>query len=434
MRTTLLSAASAVALSGAAYAQPVQIDFWHAMGGQLGETVEGIVADYNAQTDEFEVVPTYKGNYTENMTAAIAAFRAGQPPHVVQVFEVGTATMMAAEGAVTPVHEVMQEGGVDWNADVYLPAVRSYYESAEGNLLSLPFNSSTPVMWVNQDLLAKAGVEQAPKTWDEIFELAEKLQAQGHQCAISFGWQSWIMIENFSAWHDQPFATLGNGFGGLGTELVFHNNQALIELLQRIADSQAQGTFKYGGRRGDSLPLFATGECALWLNSSAFYGGIKEQAEFEFGQAMLPLDTSLADAPQNSIIGGATLWVLDTHDAEEYAAVADFFAYLSSPEVQARWHQETGYVPITTAAYELSQEQGFYEQSPGVDTAIKQLSLNAPTENSRGVRLGNFVQIRDIINEELELLWAGEKTAEQALTDAATRGNELLRQFEEQNS
>ena len=434
MRTFLLAAASAVALSGGADAQPVQVDFWHAMGGQLGETVEKIVADYNAQSDEYEVVPTYKGNYTENMTAAIAAFRAGQPPHIVQVFEVGTATMMAAEGAVTPVHEVMQEGGTEWNPDVYVPAVRSYYESAEGDLLSLPFNSSTPVMWVNNDLLAKAGVEEAPKTWDEVFELAEKLQAQGHPCALSFGWQSWIMIENYLAWHDQPFATLGNGFGGLGTELVFHENEQLVALLQRIADSQAQGTFKYAGRRGDSLPVFTTGECALWLNSSAFYGGIKEQAEFEFGQAMLPLDTSLADAPQNSIIGGATLWVLDTHDAEEYAAVANFFAYLSSPEVQAQWHQETGYVPITTAAYELSREQGFYEQSPGVDTAIKQLSLNEPTENSRGIRLGNFVQVRDVINEELELLWAGQKTAEQALTDAARRGNELLRQFEEQNS
>ncbi|NBC34584.1 MAG: sn-glycerol-3-phosphate ABC transporter substrate-binding protein UgpB [Alphaproteobacteria bacterium] len=430
--TLAVSAAALLAAAPAARAQ-VEIQFWHAMGGQLGETVEGIVDDYNAQQDAYQVVASYRGNYTETMTGAIAAFRAGEHPHVVQVFEVGTATMMAAEGAVLPVHEIMQAQDFDWDPDAYLPAVRSYYETAAGDLLSLPFNSSTPVMWVNMDLLNEAGAA-VPETWDDVFTVAEALQAQGHDCALSFGWQSWVMIENFLAWHDQPIATLGNGFGGLDTEFVFQDNAELAALLQRIADSQAEGTFEYGGRRGDSLPLFTSGECALWLNSSAYYGAISEQAEFEFAQAMLPLDTSLADAPQNSIIGGATLWVLDRHETEEYSGVADFFRYLSSPEVQARWHQETGYVPITTAAYELSREQGFYETNPGTDTAIQQLSLKEPTENSRGLRLGNFVQIRDIINEELELLWAGDKTAAEALNDAARRGNELLRQFEEQHS
>ena len=188
--------------------------------------------------------------------------------------------------------------------------------------------------------------------------------------------------------------------------------------------------FKYGGRRGDSLPMFTNGECGMWMNSSAYYGSIKSQAGFEFGQTMLPLDTTLADAPQNSIIGGATLWVLEGHEEEEYKGTAKFLTYLSSPEVQAWWHQETGYVPITTAAYELSKEQGFYESNPGTDTAIQQLSLNTPTPNSRGLRFGNFVQVRDVINEELEAVWAGDKSATDALNAAAERGNTLLRKFE----
>jgi sn-glycerol 3-phosphate transport system substrate-binding protein len=267
-----------------------------------------------------------------------------------------------------------------------------------------------------------------------MFAAADALKAAGHECAFSFGWQSWVMIENFLAWHDEPIGTLGNGFGGLDTELVFHESEGLTELLQRIADSQEDGTFKYGGRRGDSLPLFTSGECAMWMNSSAYYASMVEQAEFEFGQSMLPLHTGIADEPQNSIIGGATLWVLDGHPDEEYEAVAAFFRYLSSPEVQAAWHQDTGYVPITTGAYELSEEQGFYEENPGTDTAIRQLSLNEPTENSRGLRFGNFVQIRDVINEELEQLWAGDKTAAEALSDAAERGNELIREFEAANS
>ena len=378
-------------------------------------------------------MPTYKGNYTENMTAAIAAFRAGEQPHVVQVFEVGTATMMAAEGAVRPAHEIMEAADIDWNPDAYIPAVKSYYTTPEGDLLSLPFNSSTPVLWYNEDLLAAAGVE-VPSTWDEMFAAADALQETGHDCAFSFGWQSWVMIENYLAWHDQPIGTKQNGFAGLDTELVIDESDSLSTLLKRIADSQSAGTFEYGGRRGDSLPLFTSGECAMWMNSSAYYASITDQAEFEFGQAFLPLDTNAAEAPQNSIIGGATLWTLEGHPEAEYDGVAAFFQYLSSPEVQADWHQSSGYVPITTAAYELSREQGFYEKNPGTDTAIKQLSLNPPTENSRGLRFGNFVQIRDIINEELELLWAGDKTADEALDAATSRGNALLRDFEAANN
>ncbi|MEI4231715.1 sn-glycerol-3-phosphate ABC transporter substrate-binding protein UgpB [Roseovarius sp. D22-M7] len=433
-RQTLTAMTGALALLGSAATAQTEIQFWHALGGALGEKVDEIAGDFNEMQDDYTVVPTYKGTYTENMTAAIAAFRAGEQPHVVQVFEVGTATMMAAEGAIRRVQGVMEQADIDWNNDAYLPAVKSYYTTTDGDMLSLPFNSSTPVLWYNRDLLNDAGVEDVPETWDEMFAAADALQANGHDCAFSFGWQSWVMIENYLAWHDQPIGTQQNGFAGLDTEFMFDQSEDLSNLLQRIADSQADGTFQYGGRRGDSLPLFTNGECAMWMNSSAYYAGISEQADFEFGQAMLPLNTDGAEAPQNSIIGGATLWVLEGHDEGDYDGVAAFFNYLSSPEVQADWHQSTGYVPITTAAYELSQEQGFYEENPGTDTAIKQLSLNEPTENSRGLRFGNFVQIRDIINQELEDLWAGNQSAETALDAAAARGNALLRDFEAANN
>lgn len=432
--TSIAALAASLAFAASPVLAQTEINFWHAMGGALGEKVEEIATDFNEMQDEFKVVPTYKGNYTENMTAAIAAFRAGEQPHIVQVFEVGTATMMAAQGAVKPVYEVMGNADIDWDADAYLPAVKSYYTTPEGQLLSLPFNSSTPVMWYNKDMLDAAGVAEVPQTWDDMFAAAEKLKANGAECAFSFGWQSWVMLENYLAWHDEPIGTQQNGFAGLDTEFVFNESTDLTELLQRIADSQADGMFKYGGRRGDSLPLFTTGECAMWMNSSAYYAGISEQAEFEFGQAMLPVNTAVRDEAQNSIIGGATLWVLEGHDDADYQGVAEFFNYMSTPEVQADWHQSSGYVPITTAAYELSKEQGFYDENPGTDTAIKQLSLNEPTENSRGIRFGNFVQIRDIINEELEALWAGDQTANEALDNAADRGNDLLREFQDTNS
>jgi sn-glycerol 3-phosphate transport system substrate-binding protein len=420
-------AAAFTMVSTAAFAQ-VEVQWWHAMGGANGERVNKIAADFNATQSDYKVVPTYKGNYTETMTAAIAAFRANEQPQIVQVFEVGTATMMAAKGAVYPIEQLMKDAGEPFDKSDYLPAVISYYQTPDGELLSMPFNSSTPVLWYNKDALDAAGAD-VPKTWADVKTASQKMVDNGMKCGVSFGWQSWVMIENFSAWHDLEMGTKENGFAGFDTEFTF-NNAKVEARLDDIASMQTGNLFQYGGRRGDSLPLFTNGECGMWMNSSAYYGSIKKQATFNFGQTMLPLDTDVASAPQNSIIGGATLWALSGGSDEQYKGVAKFMTYLSSPEVQAWWHQETGYVPITTAAYELSKTQGFYDSNPGTDTAIKQLSLNTPTPNSRGIRFGNFVQVRDVINEEMEALWGGTKTAKQALDDAASRGNALLRKFE----
>ncbi len=423
-----LALSCSLILSGSHVMAAAEVQWWHAMGGVNGERVNKIAEDFNATQSDYKVVPVYKGNYTETVTAAIAAFRAKQHPHIVQVFEVGTATMMAAKGAVYPVEQLMKDAGESFDKADYLPAVISYYQTPEGELLSMPFNSSTPVLWYNADALKKVGAE-VPQSWDDMKDVSKKLVDDGMKCGFSFGWQSWVMVENYSAWHNLPMGTKENGFAGFDTEFTF-NNEKVAGILDNVAGMSDGGQFVYGGRRGDSLSMFTNGECGMWMNSSAYYGSIKSQAKFDFAQTMLPLDTSVAKAPQNSIIGGATLWVLSGHDEDEYKGAAKFLSYLSSAEVQAWWHQETGYVPITTAAYELSKEQGFYDSNPGTDTAIQQLSLNAPTENSRGVRFGNFVQIRDIINEEMEAIWNGSKNATDALNDAADRGNGLLRKFE----
>ncbi|MFC4269867.1 sn-glycerol-3-phosphate ABC transporter substrate-binding protein UgpB [Sneathiella chungangensis] len=429
----VLPAALAAFMSGTGVASAVtEIQWWHAMGGTNGERVNKIAEDFNATQSDFKVVPTFKGNYTETMTAAIAAFRAKKHPHIVQVFEVGTATMMAAKGAVYPVEQMMNDAGEPFDKSVYLPAVISYYQTSDGQLLSMPFNSSTPVLWYNKDALDKAGVAKVPETWPEMKAASEKLVAAGYKCGFSFGWQSWVMVENFSAWHNIPMGTEENGFKSTKTDFEF-NNDTVKAHMKNLQDWQKGNLFIYGGRRGDSLPMFTNGECGMWMNSSAYYGSIKSQAKFNFGQSMMPYYPNVIDKPQNSIIGGATLWVLRGKPDEEYKGVAKFMTYLSSPEVQAWWHQETGYVPITTPAYELSKKQGFYDSNPGTDTAIKQLSLNTPTPNSRGIRFGNFVQIRDIINEEMEAIWSGAKTPAQGMDDAVKRGDVLLRKFEEAN-
>ncbi|HEX7004621.1 MAG TPA: sn-glycerol-3-phosphate ABC transporter substrate-binding protein UgpB [Trueperaceae bacterium] len=431
LRMRLLVVLTLAALVAAPAAAQTEIVWWHAMGGALGEKVNEIAAGFNESQDEYVVTPVYRGSYAETMTGAIAAFRAGEQPHIVQVFEVGTATMMAAEGGIYPVHELMGKYAEGWNPDAYLPAVISYYVSDEGNLLSLPFNSSTPVLWYNQDALDELGLE-VPTTWEELEAAANTAVENGWECGMTSAWQTWIQLENFSAWHDLPFATLNNGYGGLGTEMAIDNEGVInhIAQLQRMTENNA---FVYPGRESAGEPMFLNQECVFFFNSSAGYGAINTGADFEFGQTMMPVDTRIREEPQNSIIGGATLWVLQGHEEEEYRGVARFFEYLSTPEVQADWHQFTGYVPITLAAYELSQEQGFYEENPGTDTAIKQLTLNEPTPNSRGIRLGNFVQIRTVMDEELEAVWSGQKTPEEAINAIVQRGNELLRQFERAN-
>ncbi|WP_119309982.1 sn-glycerol-3-phosphate ABC transporter substrate-binding protein UgpB [Cohaesibacter haloalkalitolerans] len=423
----LLAATMFAGLSVPAMAA-TEVQWWHAMGGANGERVNKIAADFNATQSDYKIVPVYKGSYDETMTGAIAAFRAKQQPAIVQVYEVGTATMMAAKGAIYPVEKLMNDMGEPFDRGAFLPAVISYYETPEGQLLSMPFNSSSPVLWYNKDALDKAGAK-IPTTWAEMKDASKKLVDSGMKCGFTFGWQSWVMIENFSAWHNLPSGTKENGFAGFDTEFTFNNAQ-VANRLNDIYEMSKTGQFVYGGRQSDSAPMFTNGECGMWMTSSASYGGLKSDAKFNFGESMLPLDTDIAKEPQNSIIGGATLWVLNGLPKEQYKGVAKFMTYLSSPEVQAWWHQQTGYVPITTAAYELSKEQGYYNENPGTDTAIKQLSLHQPTPNSRGIRYGNFSQIRAVINEEMENIWNGSKPAQTALDDAKTRGDELLRKFE----
>ena len=227
-----------------------------------------------------------------------------------------------------------------------------------------------------------------------------------------------------------PFATKDNGFGGTDTELVF-NGPTQVKHIATLGEWAADGKFIYTGRRNEGGANFRSGECALFTESSAGYGGISAEAEFAFDIRPLPYWEGEGNAPQNTIIGGASLWVMSGHSDEEYKGVAEYLKFLSSPEVQAKWHQDSGYLPITAEASELTRSQGFYDENPGTDVAVKQMTTNEPTENSKGLRLGSFDQIRGIIDEELEAVWAGDKTAQEALDSAVERGNQLLRRFEQ---
>jgi sn-glycerol 3-phosphate transport system substrate-binding protein len=436
-RRLLLSAAAGVALvagTPAAQAQ-TEIQWWHAMGGALGEKLGKIAEDFNKTQNQYKVVPVNKGTYPEAMTAAIAAYRSGNAPHIVQVFEVGTATFMAAKGAVKPIHQLMKEAGEPFDPKAYLPAITGYYSTPQGDMLSFPFNSSTPVLYLNKQAFQKAGLDASkpPRTWPEVGEAAKKLRASGMACGLTVTWMGWTQVENFSAWHNVPIGTKSNGMAGLDTVLQV-NSPLHVKHITALNDWSKDKAFQYGGRQGAAQAKFTTGECGMLIESSAGYAGInRTKQNFDFAVAPMPYYPDVQGAPQNSIIGGASLWVMNGKKAEDYKGVAKFFAYLSKPEVQADWHQFTGYLPITTASYELTQKQGFYDKNPGTDVSIKQITNKPPTANSRGLRFGNMVQIRDVMDEEFEGLFAGKQDPKQTMDKIVQRGNALLRSFERDN-
>ncbi len=411
-----------------------EIQFWHAFTGRLGDLVAEQVETFNSSQSDYKVTASHKGNYSETLNAGIAAFRAGEQPNILMVFEVGTATMMSAKGAVKPVFEVMSDAGATFDQDAFIGSVKGYYTSTDGQMLSLPFNSSTPVLWVNKDALKEAGIagDVDLSTWDKVGEVLDTLKAAGSECPLTTAWQSWIHLENFSAYHNTPFATKDNGFAALDTELSF-NSPLQVKHIQTMGDWAKEGKFFYAGRRNEGGANFRAGECALFTESSAGYAGIKSEAEFEFEVRPLPYWSEASGAPQNTIIGGASLWVMEGHDADEYKATAAFLNFLSSTDIQAKWHQDTGYLPITSAAGDKTKADGFYNENPGTDIAVIQMTAKEPTANSKGLRLGSFDQIRGIIDEELEAVWSGDKTAQEALDSAVERGNPLLRRFEQAN-
>jgi sn-glycerol 3-phosphate transport system substrate-binding protein len=422
----------AITLSALPALAQTEIQWWHAMTGANNDVVVKLAEEFNASQKDYKVAPTYKGSYADTMNAGIAAFRAGNAPHIMQVFEVGTATMMAAKGAVKPVQDLMKDAGEPFDPKSYLPGITGYYSTPKGEMLSFPFNSSSMVMWINKDQLKKAGLnpDAPPKTWPDVFEAAKKLRASvSPTCGFSTAWTTWAHIEQLSAWHNVPLSTKANGLDGFDTELKF-NSPLHVKHLTNLVELQKDKTFDYAGRTNAGEGRFTSGECPIFLTSSAFYGNVKANAKFEFSAVPMPYYPDVAGAPQNSIIGGASLWVMGGKKPEEYKGIAKFFTFLSDTDRQMKLHIESGYLPITNAAYAKTRASGFYEKNPGRDTPLVELDNKPPTENSRGLRLGNMVQMRDMWSEEIEAALQGSKPPQKALDDAVARGNVVLRQFE----
>lgn len=441
-------AAAALAIAGTFAApalaqQRVEIDFWHGLTQPLGGMLEQIAADFNASQPRFQVNARFRGQYPETMQAAIAAFRAGNAPHIVQMFEVGTATMMAARGAIKPIHELLAETGVQINFEDYIPAVRGYYALPDGRQMSMPFNSSTTIMFYNKEVFRRAGLnpDQPPRTWAELRAAARQIKERNaSQCPFTTAWPTWAQFEQFSAIHNVPLATEQNGMSGMGAELRI-NSPLHVRHVTTLVEMTREGTFRYGGRDGAGDALFASGECAIIHASSGFRARALREVPggaANVGFGMLPYYDDVQGAPNNSIIGGASFWALNAgpsrpRSRDEFQGMAEFFRFLAQPAVAARWHTETGFLPVTRTAFQQVQGTEYYRQNPGADIPVQQMLRGGSTENTRGLRLGNMPEIRVVIQEELERALQGQQTPQQAMDQAVQRGNQILRSFERAN-
>ncbi len=438
-RRTLLAGTAALAATpllrpARAQGAKTRIVFWHAMTGALGDQLGKLAAAFNAGQDSVALEAVYKGGYADVMTATIAAFRAGQAPNLVQIFEVGTETMIAAGKAVRPVAELIAQTKAPIDPAAFIPAVRGYYALSNGGMASMPFNSSTAVMWINRDAFRKAGLDpdHPPATWPDLVNAARVLkQKQAAEIPVTTSWFSWIQVEQFCAIHNLPFATKANGFNGLDAMLEI-SAKPVVAHVQRLLDMSKEGTFKYTGRDNAPDPILVSGKAAIAFNSSGERGDLVKNARFDWAAAYLPYDPAITDSPINSIIGGASIWVMTApaRTPAEYNAAAQFLAFLQKPENVATWAEATGYVPITTTGQAVMDKGGFFQKNPGADLPIKQLERGQVTDNSRGIRLGRLPEIRNIIYEEVEKAFQGQQDAQSAMDAAVQRGNAVLRQFQ----
>jgi sn-glycerol 3-phosphate transport system substrate-binding protein len=404
-----------------------EIVWWHAMGGFLGERVNEIATKFNSSQTEYEVKAVNKGSYPEALTAAIAAYRAKTHPHVLQVQEIATQTLLYS-GAIYPVYQLMADHGVKINWTDFISVVKSYY-SYKGNLYSMPFNSSTAIFYYNKSIFQKAGLktDKAPATYEEIEKCAKAAVVSGAtKIGFTVAWPSWTLMENMHAWHDQPFSDQDNGFAGLATHLKINGSlgERLMDLISRW---QNEGIFTYSGRLAKGDQPIINGEAAMGIASTALVGTLTKSAKFEWGTGFLP---RLPGLPQgNSIIGGASLFVMKGHNAEENKGVAKFLEFLGQTPQQAWWHAQTGYLPISNSALKALQATDHFKKNPNLWTAFAQITSGKTTANSQGVRLGNLIAIRDVIEGEMENILAGKKTSKQGLDEAVKKSDEILKEF-----
>ncbi|MCM2291707.1 extracellular solute-binding protein [Allorhizobium sp. BGMRC 0089] len=420
-------AALAVTLSTTSSYAATTITFWHGMGGRNAEVINEISKKFNDSQKECILNPVSKGTYEEALASGIAAFRSHEQPNILQVFDAGTATIIDAKGAVIPAEDLIKKEGFSFDQKAFIEGVRYFYADSKGKFIGMPFNSSAPIMYYNTEALKKAGVEP-PKTWEEFEKIAQKLKDAGYIPLVQTQ-LTWEFTENFFSVHDLQFATNNNGYDGIKGTTLKVNDPEHVMMYEKLKEWKDKGWFGYyGAGWNDNQKPFEQGKVALWIGSSGSFGGLQKTATMPFSATFLPYWGSIKGAGVHSFIGGAALYAMAGKPEAENHCTAAFFNFLTSPEIQYYWHKNTGYVPITTAAYDLAKKDGYYEKTPVAEVGIKQLMLPGGKWD-KGYRLGFYPQIRSVMEREYNKIFSGETTPKAAMDTIEKEGNEILARF-----
>ena len=434
MKLTSISVfAVAAVVAGAAQAQDkIKFEYWYGLGGYLGEVVNETCNRFNASQETYEIVCVGQEGYANAVQNTIAAFRAGKHPTLVQAYDAGTADLMMS-GEFYPVHQMMADYDIeiDWND--YFPGIANYYAASNGDMVAMPFNSSTPVLYYNIDDFQEAGVE-VPATWEAFGEALKGLKAHNpDKCAYGYAPSTWINLEQFSMAHGVPIASNNNGYDGLDAEYVY-NTTVHVRHMEDLLNWYNEGLLEIKTSQGgmNSRDAFAQDVCSIYFGSIASHQTVHNAAVDGLNWDVTMLPVYEGTERKNTVVGGAALWVLSRKDEPEYRGAAEYLKFLSTPESALWWSTQTGYIPVTLSGYEAMLAENFYDNPPyaGREVAIESLTYSEVTPITRGIRLGGFIQARKEWVSEVEAAFAGQKTMQEALDTAVERSNKILRNFE----
>ena len=426
MSSSLLVAialACATALPQAAFAA-TEVRVWHAMTGVPAETFAAIVERFNTEQKNYHVELEYKGDDKTTTAAGIAALKSQTGPDLLQVSDVLSGELLAEKNSTKPLYQILPLAKSK-DFDFFIPAAVTFMKDERNRLRAFPLEASVPVLLFNKSAYAKAGLptDQPPATWRDLQKQLIALQdaGRGMKCSYTSSDQAWIHIENLGALHGEAIATKNNGLDGPNATLSFNDLLHVRHIAMMTSWVKSDLYVPKGhGEEGDAR--FASGECGVLTTASGSLGDIRKAASFEIGVAPLPYYEEAARQPVNTLVGGSALWAIEGRSRDTYNGIATFLAYLVTPVVAAEWHQKTGSLPWTNAAYIASERTGFYDKLPGL-AGIMKAAATSQGAATRGIRLPNYDKVRDVMDAQLDAVWSGQKPPKQGLDDAVRLGD-----------
>lgn len=412
--TTLLGfSASALAAT--------EIQLWHSLNDHNSKVFEQLAKKYNRQQSDHKVVIQDFLN-EEALDQALSMVDKAQRPHLVQLPETTGLDDVATRSYIRPMYQLLANQPMT-EATWFLPKENNFLHDRQGRLLALPLMAEVPVMFYNVAAFEKAEIPDSKpsRAWSELqSQLVQVANNATRRCPITSDQPVSINLENLAAVNKQFFAN------GDGQQKGFNFNSLYVRHLSTMISWVRSEIMTKPEFNELATQRFAQGECGALLSNSGNLGAFLNQSDLDFSVTGLPYYPQVTETPGNPFVTGSGLWAIAEHEPEEDAATADFLAWLAAPEQAALWHQQTGFLPLTREAFELTDDQ--YYGPAGDWQEIVTVYSQKPEATTIGFKVPNYHLIRALFNQTLENALTGQQTAITALETAAEKANQLMAQ------